>query len=245
MPTFETGAFDLFFASQVLSIVLIDIVLSGDNAVVIGMAARSLSPRQRKRAIVFGALGAICLRIFFTALAAILLMIPLLQFLGGLVLVWIAWKLLRQEEEQANVSEAKNLLEAIRIIVLADVIMSLDNILAVGAAAHGNLALLLFGLFLSMGIIMFCSNLVAILMHRFPVLVWLGAAVLAWVAAGMIVHDKFLDYLLAQVAGEQLLALYEQWLPPLVTIGVLAISYLARKREAPAPEPAKHEVEVH
>lgn len=241
--SFDMGGLGLAFFGQVFGIILIDIVLSGDNAVVIGMAARSLTPRQRKRAIFFGALGAILLRIFFTALAAVLLLVPLLQFVGGITLVWIAWKLLRQGgDERANVSEAATLWEAIRIIVMADVIMSLDNILAVGAASHGNLALLLFGLFLSMGIIMFFSNIVAVMMNRFPILVLAGAAVLAWVAADMIAHDALAGQVIAAVIDP---AAYKQMLPPLVTLAVLAVHFLRPLRTAVAPERAPREVEVH
>lgn len=252
--SFDMEGLSLAFFGQVFSIVLIDIVLSGDNAVVIGMAARSLSPRQRKRAIVFGALGAIGLRIAFTAMAAILLLIPLLRFAGGVVLVWIAWKLLRQDADEHNdVAEAKNLLEAIRIIVMADVIMSLDNILAVGAASHGNIALLLFGLFLSIGIIMFCSNVVAILMNRLPILVFAGGAVLLWVAAEMMAKDTLVGGILTQALGQSAYHTYETTLPPAVTLGVLALYLLLHRHRllrrlrvaAHAPEHGAQEVEVH
>lgn len=183
---------DLDLIRAVLSIVVIDLVLSGDNAVVIGMAARRLPPDQRRRAILFGAVGAVGLRVAFTAMVALLLGIPLLQAIGGAVLVWIAFKLLRENHEGHNVREGVNLLDAVRTIILADVIMSLDNILAVGGAAHGNLALLLFGLALSMPIIMFGSNLVATLMNRLPWLVYLGSAVLAYTAGGMILEDRII-----------------------------------------------------
>src|SRR4029079_4341779 len=155
---------------------VIDLVLSGDNAVVIGMASRRLPSEQRRRAIMLGAVGAILLRVTFTAMVALLLGIPLLQAIGGAVLIWIAFKLLREEHNEQSVREGSNLFEAVRTIIIADVIMSLDNILAVGGAAHGNLALLLFGLALSMPIIMFGSNLVALLMNRLPWLVYLGSA---------------------------------------------------------------------
>lgn len=173
----------------VISIVIIDLVLSGDNAVVIGMAARLLPPEQRKRAILLGAVGAVGLRVLFTALVALLLGIPLLQAIGGVLLLWIALKLLWQKEDHKQVSEGSNLFEAVRTIVLADVVMSLDNILAVGGAAHGSLPLLLFGLALSMPIILFGSGLVATMMNRFPWLVYVGSAVLVYTAAEMILED--------------------------------------------------------
>jgi YjbE family integral membrane protein len=184
--------FELDLIKAVLSIVVIDLVLSGDNAVVIGMASRRLAPEQRRRAIVLGALGAIVLRVTFTAMVAILLGIPLLQAIGGAVLIWIAFKLLRDNHDEQHVREGANLLDAVRTIILADVIMSLDNILAVGGAAHGHLGLLLFGLALSMPIIMFGSNLVALLMNRLPWLVYLGSAILAYTAGEMIFEDAII-----------------------------------------------------
>jgi YjbE family integral membrane protein len=179
--------FDLFKA--LLSIVVIDLVLSGDNAMVIGMAARRLSSEQRHRAIFYGAAGAIILRIIFTVLAALLLGVPLIQGIGGIVLLWIAYTLLRPEAEAHEVKSGGNLFEAVRTIILADVVMSLDNILAVGGTAHGDITLLLFGLALSMSLIMFGSNLVASLMNRLPWLVYIGAAILIYTAGDMIFND--------------------------------------------------------
>ncbi len=178
--------------SAVFSIIIIDLVLSGDNAVVIGMAARSLSPKNRRRAIIFGGAGAIGLRIIFTAMAAILLDTPYLQAIGGVVLLYIAYKLLRPQNHEEGVSEAGSLGEAVRTIVLADVVMSLDNILAVGGAAHGNLALLLFGLILSIPLILLGSEAVARLLGRFPVLVYVGAIVLVHTALSMLVEDDLI-----------------------------------------------------
>ena len=183
---------DLVLLKAVFSIVLIDLVLSGDNAVVIGMASRLLPAAQRRRAILLGAGGAVGLRILFTALTAVLLGIPLLQAGGGLLLLWIAFKLLRQREHAQGVTEGRTLGEAVRTIILADVIMSLDNILAVGGAAHGNLGLLLFGLGLSMPIILFGSGLVAVLLHRLPWLAYLGSGILVYTAVEMILEDRLL-----------------------------------------------------
>ena len=182
--------------SAIISIIVIDLILSGDNAVVIGMAARSLSPENRRRAIIFGGAGAVGLRILFTAMAALLLGVPYLQAIGGLLLLWIAYKLVRPQHNEAHVGEAGSLAEAIRTIILADVVMSLDNILAVGGAAHGDIRLLLFGLVLSIPILLLGSELVARMLGRFPFLLYLGAFVLILTAVGMIleddiVHDQF------------------------------------------------------
>lgn len=176
-----------------ISIVILDLVLSGDNAVVIGMAAHRLPPAQRKRAIIIGAGGAILLRIIFTIAAALLLAVPLVEGVGGVLLLWIAYTLVRQEEDaQHKVRSGDTLFIAIRTIIMADVVMSLDNILAVGGSAHGNVPLLIFGLLLSMTLLMFGSNLVAGLMARYSWLVYLGAAILIYTAIGMIFHDPLI-----------------------------------------------------
>lgn len=179
--------------AQILSIVVIDLVLSGDNAVVIGMAARNLSEENRRKAILLGGAGAIGLRILFTILATVLLGIQGLQAIGALLLLYIAFKLLRpHDESHGNVHEADTLSEAVRTIILADVVMSLDNILAVGGAAHGHLGLLVFGLMLSIPIILFGSELVARLLGRFPAVLYLGVFVLIHSAVAMFFHDHII-----------------------------------------------------
>lgn len=177
------------FIQPILSIIIIDLVLSGDNAVVIGMAAGRLPAESRRRAILIGGAGAVVLRIIFTAMAALLLDVPYLEAIGGVVLLWIAYRLTKPDDHEANVTEANSLAEAVRTIVLADVVMSLDNILAVGGAAHGHLGLLLFGLTLSIPIILFGSSLVANVLARYPLLVFVGAIVLVHTAVGMILND--------------------------------------------------------
>jgi YjbE family integral membrane protein len=183
--------FEIESLSAIISIIIIDLVLSGDNAVVIGMAARSLSPENRRKAIIFGGAGAIGLRILFTALATVFLGIPGLQAVGGVLLFYIAFKLIKPHstEDHTNIKEAGSLREAVKTIVLADVVMSLDNILAVGGAAHGDIRLLMFGLLLSIPIILFGSELVARLLGRFPGFLYIGVYVLVHAAVAMILHD--------------------------------------------------------
>ena len=218
---------DLDLLARIFSIIVIDLVLSGDNAVVIGMAARRLSPENRRRAIIFGGAGAIGLRILFTAMAALLLGVPYLQAAGGLLLLYIAYKLLRPQEHAAGVSEAGSLREAIRTIVLADVVMSLDNILAVGGAAHGNLWLLLFGLALSIPILLLGSELVARLLGRFPILVYVGAIVLIHTAVVMITEDPLVhDRVETSILVELLITV----------VASTVIILLARRPGAPTPE---------
>ncbi len=172
-----------------LSIVLIDLVLSGDNAVVIGMAVRSLPAPMRRQAILIGTLGAVGLRIAFTILAAFLLQIPYLRALGGLTLFWIAAKLLREEEETGPARTANGFWQAVALIVVADFTLSLDNALAVAAASEGHLWLLVFGLALSIPILMLGASLVSQWLNRWPWLTLLGALVIVWAGARLLVHD--------------------------------------------------------
>ncbi len=179
---------ELFYS--IVRIIIIDLVLSGDNAVVIGIAAHRLPPKQRKQAILIGGGAAILLRIILTAIAALLLRIPGLQLVGGLLLIWIAFKLLKEEEESLEgVKVAGSMREAIFTILIADLVMSTDNVLGVAGASQGHMGLLLFGLIFSMAILMFMGNLVADLINRFVWLSYLGAAVIAWTGALMIFED--------------------------------------------------------
>ena len=180
----------MHFAYSIIRIIIIDLVLSGDNAVVIGMAAHRLPLQQRKLAILIGGGAAIVLRIALTAIAALLLRISGLQLIGGLLLVWIAFKLLKAEEEsKEGVKAAASMREAIFTILVADFIMSMDNVLGVAGASEGNLWLLLFGLVFSMAILMFMGSLVANLINKFWWLSYVGAAVIAWTGALMIFED--------------------------------------------------------
>jgi YjbE family integral membrane protein len=187
---------DLGIVGAILAIIAIDLVLSGDNAVVIGMAARRLPAHQRRKAIVWGGAGAIILRIIFTILAALLLDVPLLQAIGGVLLLYIAIKLLKPvDDSHTSVKEADTMGQAIRTIILADAVMSLDNMLAVGGAAHGHLWLLLFGLALSIPILLVGSNIISHLIGTYPWLNYVGAAVLVYTAMEMIFGDEILhDY---------------------------------------------------
>ena len=180
--------------SRIFGIIIIDLVLSGDNAVVIGMAAHRLPPRQRRAAILIGGGAAIVLRIALTAIAALLLRVSGLQLAGGILLIWIAFRLMAEEEQsRGGIKVAASMPEAIATILLADVIMSTDNVLGVAAASNGDVTLLLLGLVLSMAILMFLGGLVADLVNRFWWLAYLGAAVIAWTGAVMAFDDPIVD----------------------------------------------------
>lgn len=177
----------------VAAIVLIDLALSGDNALVIGMAARGLPPAQRRRAIIFGGLGAVVLRVAAAAAVTLLLAIPYLQLVAAIVLLVIAYRLVHPSESHAGAGRtirgSARLRDAIVTILLADAAMSLENILGVGAAAQGSIALLAFGLALSIPIVLFGSTLVVGLLEGYPRAIWLGALALIWTAAEMILDE--------------------------------------------------------
>ena len=170
-------------------IILINIVLSGDNAVVIAMASRSLPPAQQKKAILFGSAGAIVLRVVLTFFAVYLLTLPYLKLAGAALLLWIGIDLLQDEEEGENLEGHTGLAAAVKTIVLADLVMSLDNVVGVAAAAKGNVPLLVLGLVISIPLIIFGSTLILKLMERFPIIIMFGAALLGWVAGEMAVTD--------------------------------------------------------
>lgn len=220
----------MHFLASLLRIVIIDLALSGDNAVVIGMAAHRLPPKQRKTAILIGGGAAIGLRIVLTIIAAFLLLVPGLELVGGLLLIWIGFRLLEQEEEShEGIKVASNMKEAVTTILIADFIMSTDNVLGVAGASEGNIGLLFFGLVLSMAILMFMGNLVADLLNRFWWLAYVGSGVIVWTGTLMFIKDpligRYLPFLLR--VNVYIYAV-------VITIGTLAAAHwYHRVRETP------------
>ena len=170
-------------------IILINIVLSGDNAVVIALACRSLPARQQKKAIVFGSVGAIVLRVVLTFFAVYLLTLPYLKLVGAALLLWIGVGLLKGDDGDEEMEGHTGLAAAIKTIIVADLVMSLDNVIGVAAAAKGNVPLLVFGLVISIPLIIFGSQIILKLMGRFPIIITAGAALLGWVAGEMALTD--------------------------------------------------------
>lgn len=187
------------------SIILLDIVLGGDNAVLIAMASKNLPEAQRRKAILWGTLGAILIRLLLTGAALYLLELPLLQFLGGIALLYIGWKLVAQEKHLAC-DTGKDLRGAIKIIISADVLMGLDNILAIAGASHGNLWLMCAGLAISIPVIMLGSQVILSWMDRFPWIIYAGAGVLAFTAGQMMVKDElFRGMVASSIPGGEVL----------------------------------------
>ena len=178
-----------------LKIVWINIILSGDNAVVIALAARGLPPQQQKKAVMLGSGAAVVLRIVLTVVAARLMQLPFVEVIGGLLLLWIGVGLLKSEDEEADGGAVvkQSMMAAVRTILLADLVMSLDNVIAVAAAAGGDMLLLILGLAISIPLVIFGSTLMIKLMERFPVIVVLGAALIGWVAGETITSDHVLE----------------------------------------------------
>jgi YjbE family integral membrane protein len=177
-----------------VKIIWINIILSGDNAVVIAMAARTLPPHQQTKAVVYGSAAAVVLRVLLTVVAAKLLALSYLQIVGGLLLLWIGVQLLGEEDEgeEGPAKHHGSMLGAIRTILIADLIMSLDNVIAVAAAAKGSILLLILGLAISIPLVIFGSTLMIKLMERFPIIVVIGAGLIGWVAGEAIVNDNVL-----------------------------------------------------
>ena len=213
-------------------IILINIVLSGDNAVVIAMASRSLPPAQQKKAILFGSVGAIVLRVVLTFFAVYLLTLPYLKLVGAALLLWIGVGLLQGGEGDENLEGHSSLAAAIKTIVVADLVMSLDNVVGVAAAAKGNVPLLVFGLVISIPLIIFGSTLILKLMDRFPSIITLGAALLGWVAGEMAMNDPSI----AHWAAEQ--HVLHKVVPALSAVLVVVVGKWLNSR-TPAPKTAK------
>lgn len=218
----EMMSFEFFTA--LLSIIFIDLVLAGDNALLIGMVAKNLPTKQQKKVIVVGTLAAIFMRILFTIMAVKLLEIDGLLFIGGVLLVYIALKLLATEESNDIRPSAKSFLGAVWTIMLADFLMGIDNIMAVAGASSGNMLLVAIGLFISIPIIVWGSTIVIGIIERFPLFIYLGAAVLAWTASKMIIKDAYVQPYLTNPLPIMLFQL-------LLIFIVVFIGYLLRSRD--------------
>jgi len=221
------------FWARLFGIGVLNLLLSGDNALVIALAVRALPPRQRILGQIWGALGAVALRVVFVAIVTLLLRVPLLQLVGGLLLLWIAVRLVRPEDEgEGGTRHGASVWEAVWIIIVADITMSLDNVLAIAAAAKGEMTLVVIGIALSLPIVICGAGLLAKLMNRWAWVVWLGGGFLAYIAIEMMFDDKAVHGWLG-VTGDGLK------LPMAIAVGVLVAVlgwWLSRRPHAAVPE---------
>jgi YjbE family integral membrane protein len=222
MPAFN----DPQFWTALLRIIWIDLLLAGDNAVVIALAVRSLPSKQQWWGRIWGTLGAVALRLIFLFVITYLLQVPLLKFVGGAILIWIAIKLLRpHEEEHGSVRQGASLLEAVWIIMVADVTMSLDNVLAVAGAARGDFGLLVFGIMISLPLVVFGSGIIGWMMARWVWIVWLGGGILGYVAGEMMITDPVIHGWLGGAADT-----LHRPLPILLFVGLTALGWWLSRR---------------
>jgi YjbE family integral membrane protein len=226
--------FDASFLSALMVIIGINLVLSGDNAVVIALATLRLPEKEKKQGIFWGTFGAVALRVVLTAVAAYLLKVPFVQAVGGILLAFIAVKLLKGEDEGEHVEAAGNLKEAIKTIIFADLLMSLDNVLAVAGASNGNLVLLILGLIISVPIVIFGSTVLSNLMKKFPWIISLGAGLLGYTAGEMVLNDSYFHFLAT-------IHVLEYIIPGALAIGVVVLGnwLKGRKKSVPGKESTK------
>jgi YjbE family integral membrane protein len=216
--------------SALFKIAVINVVLSGDNALVIALACRSLNPRDQKNAFIVGTAGIVVLMTLLTSSAALLMTLPYIQIVGSLLLLWIGIKLLLPEDEDGSVKESSNFWEAVKTIIIADIVMSLDNVLGMAGAAKGHLGMLFVGLVITMPLILFGSALLVKLMERFPSFVVIGAGLLGYVAGDMAVGDPAVKNYIDTHAH-----LLEQLAPIVGALLVVVAGKLLARRKARTP----------
>jgi len=219
-------AIDIQFVSSLLNIIMIDIVLGGDNAILIALATRKLPKGQRKKAIFWGVFGAIGIRALLTTIAVYVLEIPFVHLIGGLLLVMIAYKLLTEEDNSQSIQSGNSTMQAVKTIIVADLLMGIDNVLAVAGAAHGHPLLVVMGLLISVPIIVWGSNVILHFIERFPIITFIGAAIIAWTAGTMIVEDKFIYENLIVLLPELKLII-----PITIIFIVVGLGFLKKRRD--------------
>lgn len=213
------------FLSALISIVILDLVLAGDNAVVIALASRNLPEQMRAKAIYIGTFGAIVIRTIMTLFAVWLLTIPYLQAIGGIVLIPVAIKLLRREDKSEHIESASSFWGAIKTIIIADAVMGIDNVLAIAGAAKGSFLLVVIGLVVSVPIIVWGSKWIGALMNKYPAMIYVGSGILTWTAGTMIAHDRIVGSYLSGLSGAMGVLV-----PLLITLSVLGYGYMSARK---------------
>lgn len=225
--------FSAAWFSALLAIILIDLVLAGDNAIVIALAARNLPPHLQKKAIMWGTVGAIVVRSAMTVVVVWLLQVPGLLLIGGLGLLWIAYRLLADTgEDEHGGPVATTFIGAMKTIVVADALMGIDNVLGVAGAAQGDFGLVIIGLLISVPIVVFGSKIVLKMVERFPIIIKIGAAVLAFTAAKMVISEKLLDGIYGSAGSIDTMQSAARWATYAAAIaGVLLAGWWVEKRQ--------------
>ncbi|MBS0246736.1 MAG: YjbE family putative metal transport protein [Proteobacteria bacterium] len=219
------------FWVAVVQIIWINVLLSGDNAIVIALACRNLPPKQRLGGIILGTLVALAMRLVFASVVSSLMLFPYIKIVGGLALLWIAVKLLLPEDSNEHGTEASDSLwRAVQMIAVADIVMSLDNVIAVAAAANGNTALLVFGLGISIPAIVAGATIIMAMLNHFPFLLWAGAGLLGWVAGDVIGSDPVIGDQAEVLGGEGVLEKIRLVLGAAGAVGTVLVGYWLRSR---------------
>lgn len=216
------------FLWALLSIIFIDLVLAGDNAIVIGMAARNLPIEQQKKAVVWGTAGAIGIRLLSTLVVVWLLKIPALMIIGGILLIWIAFKLLIEKKDH-DLGTPDSLASAVKTIVIADGVMGIDNVIGVAGLAHGNMTLIIIGILITIPIVIWGSTAFIKLIERYPVIVYFGGGILAWTAGGMIAGDVIFEKYFSDIPHIGSIVSFA------TLLGVMLVSWMHNRKKAIRP----------
>lgn len=210
---------------RLLQIIAIDIVLSGDNALIIALATKNLVKKHQNKAILIGVGGAILLRIMFASGVIYLLHFPMIYFIGGLLLIWISYKLLLNDVENQHITSHSSTYKAVLTIIMADVIMSLDNVVAIAGASEGDIGLLTFGVIISIPLMIFGSKFIVIILNKYPIFIYIGAAILVYTGTDMLIHEPFIMNTF-QIQHHYLIII----LSLIITIGVIVSGYITKKQ---------------
>jgi YjbE family integral membrane protein len=210
---------------RLLQIISIDIVLSGDNALIIALATKNLAKKHQNKAILIGVGGAILLRIIFATGVIYLLHFPMIYFIGGLLLIWISYKLLLNDVENQHITSHSSIYKAVFTIIMADVIMSLDNVVAIAGASEGDIGLLTFGVIISIPLMIFGSKFIVMILNKYPIFIYIGAAILVYTGTDMLIHEPFIMNTF-QIQHHYLVII----LSIIITIGVIVSGYITKRQ---------------
>ncbi len=218
--------FSIEFVMALLAIIMVDLVLAGDNAVVIALAARNIPKENQRKVILLGTLGAVVIRMVATFAVVWLLKVPGLLLVGGIVLIWIAYKLLVEEKKHESVKAESSIMQAVSTIIVADMVMGIDNVIAVAGVAHGDFLLIVLGLIISIPIMVFGSTFVIVLIDKFPIVIYIGSAILAFTAGKMMLDEPLMKSFVEPLGMGKWVII------AIITVGVIAAGRIKKMRRA-------------